>query len=136
MLSRKKFREIVFLLLFSEDFFSIEGEEYFSFFMENMKVTKKNVKDAYFYILKILSKKKEIDALIKKTSKSYSFNRISKVELNILRLGIYEMIFDENIPNKVAISESIRLSRKFSSKDSAKFVNAIIDNIYKSYYKK
>lgn len=132
MLTRKKFREVIFLMLFSQDFFPPKKEENLSFFMEMMKVTKKNVKDAEIYVEKILKEKPSIDALIKKTSENYSFQRISKVELNILRLGIFEMLKDKDIPGKVAISESIRLSRKFSSKDSAKFVNAILDSLYKS----
>ena len=126
MLPKRKFREIVFQLLYSNGFMRIDGDEYISVMMELIKTTKKNVLAAYAEVLKIEPHLPEIDDLIQKGAKDYKFERISKVELNILRLGFFEMIHNKLAP-KIAISECLRLCSKFSSKDSAKFVNAILD---------
>ena len=131
MLPRKKFREVVFQLLYSHHFIRIEGDDYIFFMMKILKTTKKNIKEAYEKIMEIEKKILKIDEIIKTSAIDYKFERISKVELNILRLGLYELLFDDNIPAKVAMSEAIRLCRKFSSRQSAKFVNAILDGEYK-----
>jgi N utilization substance protein B len=128
---KKKFRELVFQLLYSQDFFSIKTDDYSDFMMKIIKTTEGNVKKAHLYTLKILEKVEEIDEMIEKTSSEYRLERILKVELNILRLGIFEIFYDSEIPERVAISEAIRLCRKFGSRESAKFVNAILDNLYK-----
>jgi transcription antitermination protein NusB len=73
----------------------------------------------------------EIDLMISNTSHSYAFERIQSVERNVLRLGVFELFFDPSIPPKVAIAEAMRLARKFGTKESAVFVNAILDTLYK-----
>jgi N utilization substance protein B len=128
---KKKFRELVFQLLYSQNFLSIETDDYSDFMMKIIKTTKSNVKKAYSYTLKVLEKLGEIDEKIERASSEYRLERILKVELNILRLGVFEIFFDSEIPGKVAISEAVRLCRKFGSRESAKFVNAILDNLYK-----
>lgn len=127
-LSEQKFREIVFLLLYSFDF-SKDMEEAAPLIMEELKVTKKSLKEASSRVESILAKLNEIDPLIAETSSSYDFQRIPRAEKNILRLGVFELLFDEAIPDKVAISEAIRLSRKFASFEAASFANAILDAI-------
>jgi len=81
---------------------------------------------------KILAELPEIDALIRNTSTSYRFERIQSIERNVLRLGIYEILYDDTIPPKVAIPEALRLSKKFGTPESAMFVNALLDTIYKT----
>ena len=75
--------------------------------------------------------KDEIDQSITTHSKEYEFDRIPRVEKNLIRLGVFEMKYSKETPPKVAISEAIRLARKFATHESAKFVNAILDAIYK-----
>jgi len=127
----QKFREIVFQLLYSQGFAPIESEESIPFMMNELKVTKRVMLDVHARIDKILEKYSEIDRKLETASTSYSFDRISRVEKTILRLGVFEILFDEAIPDKVAIAEAIRLSRKFGTPESAHFVNAILDDIYK-----
>ena len=64
-------------------------------------------------------------------SLNYDFDRIQTVTKNILRLAVFELFFDPSIPPKVAIAEAIRLSRKFSTPESAAFVNALLDHLYR-----
>ncbi|MBX9744017.1 MAG: transcription antitermination protein NusB, partial [Chlamydiales bacterium] len=63
-------------------------------------------------------------------SPDYVFERISRTERSILRLGTFELLFDPSIPPKVAIAEAIRICRKFGSPQSAQFVNAVLDSVF------
>ena len=128
----QKYREIVFLLLYSSDFPSFDGEETALMVMGELKVTKKSVSQARERVEQIGTKLPEIDEKISAASTEYSFERISRVEKSILRLGLYELLHDPSIPPLVAIAEAIRLTRKFGTPESSQFVNAILDRIYKN----
>lgn len=131
-LPAQKFREIVFQMLYSYDMGRATDENMVDLLCSELAVTKKSVKEAQVRVHKILENLEEIDALITKTSHSYAFERIQSVERNILRMSVFELLFDPAIPEKVAIVEAMRLARKFSTKESATFVNAILDVLFKS----
>lgn len=128
----QKFREIVFLLLYRNDFICSELEETVFLIMDQLKVTKRSVLEAQERVFLIKNKLEEIDEKISTASTEYSFERISSVEKTVLRLGLYEILYDEMIIPKIAFSEAIRLTRKFGSPESAHFVNAILDAVYKN----
>src|SRR6516165_1275553 len=71
----------------------------------------------------------EIDERIRRYCENYEFRRISAVDRNVLRLAIYEMLHREDIPPVVSINEAIELAKKFSTQDSGKFVNGILDKV-------
>jgi N utilization substance protein B len=129
---QQKFREVVFIMLYSMDISRAKGKEVQDLLMAELAVTKKVVRDAQDRVEKILLKQSEIDTTIAKSSLSYAFERIQTVERNILRLAIFEMLFDDEIPPKVAIVEAVRLARKFSTPESSLFINAILDSVYKT----
>lgn len=134
-LSHQKFREIVFQLLYSHDLGHADEKVMLELMMAELAVSKKNVRSAQERVQKILQNLVNIDPLITSVSTSYSFERIQTVTKNILRLGVYELFFDDQsdrLPPKVVISEAIRLSRKFSSPESASFVNALLDHLYQA----
>lgn len=127
-ISPQKFREIVFQLLYSDDFGGcVEVAE---MLMAQLAITKRVVREASMVKEKILEKKNQIDELICKHSESYEFERIPRIERNVIRLGAYEILFSPNVPPKVAIAEAIRLTRKFATPEAAAFVNAVLDSIY------
>lgn len=70
-----------------------------------------------------------IDGIIKKYSKGWKLNRISKVDLSVLRLSIYEILFRDDIPLNVSINEAVELAKKYSSKEAGSFVNGILGKI-------
>ncbi|MBA3814946.1 MAG: transcription antitermination factor NusB [Parachlamydiaceae bacterium] len=127
----QKFREAVFQLLYSYDVGRGDEDDMVDLIMHELAITKKVTKEALSRVEKILKKLSEIDAMIGKTSQSYTFERIQSVERNVLRLGLYELLFDDEIPPKVALAEAMRMTRKFGTKESASFVNAILDALYK-----
>lgn len=131
-LPQQKFREIVFHLLYSHDFSEVDEEDMTAFMMHEFAVTKKALRMAHDRLRKIIEKRDEIDGLIKGASVAYEFERIPRIERNILRLGIFELLHDESIPSKVAIAEAIRLSRKFATSEGSSFVNAILDSLYQA----
>ncbi len=132
-LSQQKFREIVFQVLYSSDFADIRDEDMIPFIMGQLLVTKKAVGLAIQRKQAIQKNLLEIDRQIAEVSEAYAFERIPRIERNILRLGVFELFYDEKIPPKVAMAEAIRLSRKFATPEGATFVNAILDALYRRF---
>jgi N utilization substance protein B len=134
-IAQQKFREILFQLIFSQNFSSLEEEEVSDFLMQQLKITRKIMKEAHLQCKEIFEKWEEIDLLIVRFCKSYDFSRISEVEKSILRLGLYELCYKDSnsgVPPKVVIAEAIRLTHKFATAESAGFVNAILDAVYQA----
>ena len=73
--------------------------------------------------------REEADALIKKHAQNWDFHRIAAVDRNIMRLAVFEMLHREDIPPVVSINEAVDIAKKFSTEDSGKFVNGILDKI-------
>src|SRR5205823_8413377 len=71
----------------------------------------------------------EMDEVIKKHAKNWDLHRMAAVDRNILRLAIYEMLHREDIPPVVSINEAVDIAKKFSTQDSGKFVNGILDKV-------
>lgn len=84
----------------------------------------------------VLKNKEEIDELIKKYATEWPIEQITIVDRNILRLGIYELKFDPEIPSKVAINEAIEVAKTYGGESSGKFVNGVLGAIYKEMEKK
>ncbi|MBI5273932.1 MAG: transcription antitermination factor NusB [Chlamydiales bacterium] len=131
----QKHREIIFLVLYSHHISSDLSDDPTLLIMHELKTTKKNVHLAIDIARKIETHLIEIDALISGISEEYAFDRISAIEKNIIRLAIYELIH-EQLDIKIAVAEAIRLCKKFSTVESSKFVNAIIDQVYHGYSNK
>ena len=74
----------------------------------------------------------EIDTTIREHARNYEFTRLSAVDRNILRIACQELLFCEDIPPAVAINEAIEIAKKFSTGESGKFVNGVLDNIRKA----
>jgi N utilization substance protein B len=72
-----------------------------------------------------------IDEVIAKNARNFEFNRLSAVDRNVLRIACHEILFRSDIPAPVAINEAIEIAKKYSTEDSGKFVNGVLDNIRK-----
>ena len=129
LLDKRKYYEILFQTLYVSYFTSLD-KEVISFVMEKLKVTRKNVLSAYEYVSKLLEKKEEISQLIDQSVEDYALNRIPLVERTILLLAFFQILFDEDFPDKVAMAEAIRLARKFSTKEAGAFINGVLDDLY------
>jgi N utilization substance protein B len=91
-----------------------------------------NVRDFANDLLRgVLEKRPEVDAKIRTLADNWDFERLAVVDRNILRLAVYEMLFRPEIPPVVSINEAIEIAKKFSTADSGKFVNGLLDRVKK-----
>lgn len=73
----------------------------------------------------------QIDDVIRRHSKNFEFNRLSAVDRNVLRIACHEILNCPDMPDAVAINEAIEIAKKFSTADSGRFVNGVLDSIRK-----
>ena len=128
-MGRRELREQIFKLLFRVEFNSIEEmpEQCMLFFEDEENASSPKSRD-YIHqkVDKILEKLPEIDGLISNTAQGWTIGRMGKVELAIIRLAVYEIRFDEEVPGSVAINEAVELAKKFGRDESAGFVNGVL----------
>lgn len=103
------------------------ADEYFQWNQEPEEV----MSFARMLITGIWSYKSELDEIIKKFAENWEIDRMAIIDRNILRLGCYEIMHVGDIPPKVSINEAIELGKKFGDVESAKFVNGILDRVFK-----
>ena len=127
-MSRRELREQIFKLLFRVEFNKMEDmpEQEQLFFEDEDAATAGDasyVSDKYH---KIFEKLAEIDALLNEKASGWDTGRMSKVDLTILRLAVYEICYDEEVPTGVAINEAVELAKKFGQDASYGFVNGVL----------
>ena len=127
-MGRRELREHIFTLLFLAEFHDTEemGQQLALYFEKLGEVEEKNQEYIESKYRLILEKETEIDADIDQIAEGWKTTRMGKVDLTILRLAVYEMKFDEEIPVGVAINEAVELAKKFGGDDSPAFVNGIL----------
>lgn len=87
-------------------------------------------------ILGTIKNLKEIDPLIQKIAEKWKISRMASIDRNILRFAAYELLFRKDIPAAVTINEAIEIAKKYSTAESAAFINGILDKIANEYCKK
>ena len=80
-----------------------------------------------------LSHLEEIDAKIKEAVEGWEFDRLAAVDLQLMRVAVYELLFCEDVPANVTMDEAIELAREYSAEQSSKFVNGVLDAISRKY---
>ncbi len=127
-MKRSELREHLFLMLFRKDFYETsELKEQAQFYLETLEEPKeKDLEYLEKRLVSILQYIDEIDAMIEEASKGWQLKRIGKIELTIMRLAVYEIKYDEEIPTGVAINEAVELAKKFGEDNSGSFVNGIL----------
>lgn len=80
----------------------------------------------------VMDKMKEIDPKIEKAAPEWPIDQVSLIDRNILRLGIFELLYDDDIPPKVAINEAIELAKAYGTDASSKFINGVLGTIYRT----
>lgn len=132
-MNRRKSREIAMKLLFE---MTMNKESYIDIIESFKENTDINLEDVDFsYITKILKgindNQEAIDEKIKGNLVKWTIDRISKINLSILRLATCEILFEEEIPDKVSINEAIELSKKYGEDNSSAFINGVLNGIIK-----
>ena len=134
MASRHLSRSIAMQSLYEWDF---SGEE-----LDLRKITERNIEEfgpglkdkgfVWSLIIGVIEHMKEINEIIKKSAPQWPLNQISIVDRNVLRLGIYELLYadKDSVPSKVAINEAIELAKSFGGENSGKFINGVLGTVF------
>lgn len=132
-MSRKSAREEVMKLVYQIIMNKSSSEEALQDFYENQENELPLDERDYISscVTGIQENVEKIDKYIEEYSKGWKINRISKVDLAIMRLSIYEMIERQDVPNAVSINEAIELAKKYSGEKSSIFINGILGNVIK-----
>lgn len=128
-MNRRQLREQIFKLLFRVEFNPAEDmDTQVELFFDNDETQfdekdMKYIRDKYD---RIYEKIDEIDRLIDERAKGWKTERMSKVDLTIIRLGVYEILYDDQISAGIAINEAVELAKKFGQDKSGGFINAVL----------
>lgn len=127
-MSRREIREHLFRMLFRKEFHNANElneqiELYFDMLEEPTEKDLVYLKDKFD---KVLERLVDIDAMIEEVTEGWKITRIGKVDLTIIRLAIYEMKFDEEVPTKVAINEAVEIAKIFGEDNSPSFINGVL----------
>jgi transcription antitermination protein NusB len=127
--SRRKSRELAMQFLYNLELNHQEVDEALKGFWE-MNPADDSCKEFAEILIKGTNEHQtEIDAIIDRFTINWDIERIAIVDRNVLRIGIYEMLFRDDIPPVVSINEAVDIAKKFSTAESGKFVNGILDKV-------
>lgn len=131
-MTRREIRTHLAIMTFICDFHKIEErEEQFRFYADYASIPGEALDELYQKLCEIEEKKTEIDAMIDEVSSGWKTKRISKTDLMVLRVAIYEMKFDEEVPEKVAINEAVEIAKIYGGDESPSFINGVLGRIAK-----
>ena len=127
-LKRKEAREYVLSLLFETEFKTDDRiEEVFAISVENREIpTDDYIKRAYFGVYE---NQERIDGLLGAHANGWKTHRLSKLSRSIMRLAVYEMLFEEDIPYSVSINEAVELTKKYDDPKARAFVNGVLNSV-------
>ncbi len=130
-MNRRELREQIFKMLFRIEFYEeADMAEQFHLSLDEAKAaTKANHSYMESKCGDVLERLKEIDEMINKAAHGWKTTRMGKVELAIIRLAVYEIKYEEDIPVGVAINEAVELAKRYGAKDSPSFVNGVLAKI-------
>lgn len=132
-MKRQEAREQAFLLIFESGFKNEPIDELIDVALESRKIKMNTFSKR---LLEGVNRhKNEIDSIIEKNSIGWKKNRISKVAISIMRLAVYEMMYERDIPESVSINEAVEITKKYSTKDESSFVNGVLGSIAKDLEK-
>lgn len=127
MRGRRKAREIALQVLYSLNFVNIDARDALDLFWGNFVAPKSAKVFATFLVQGTCEHREELDKLIDGCSDNWSLGRMSKVDINILRLAVFEFLYCDDIPPNVTLNEAVDLGKTFGSENSGSFINGILD---------
>ncbi|MDA0321123.1 MAG: transcription antitermination factor NusB [Verrucomicrobia bacterium] len=133
MSTRREGRECAVQLLFQWAFCHEDSEKAFiAYWAEQEEKSHKDVRKFTEELVRgVLERREDVDAMITRCADNWSISRIARLDLSVLRLGVYEILFCADIPAAVTINEAVDLAKYFSSRESGRFVNGVLDRVRK-----
>jgi transcription antitermination protein NusB len=126
---RREGRELALQMLYALDLNPQKVQETLQLFRENSRFTANVRIFAEELVAGVMANREGIDTLLAEKSKNWAISRMAKVDLNILRLAVYELNYRDDIPKNVTMNEAIEVAKKFGTEDSPAFINGILDEI-------
>jgi N utilization substance protein B len=131
---RRRARELAIQVLFHLEFTPGDPKRAFELICANFPV-RESLKDFALVLTQGVSEQKGLlDRVIRNASKNWRVERMSKLDISILRVAAYEIMFREDIPPKVSINEAVELAKRYGSEESSSFINGLLDHIYSDIY--
>ena len=131
MRPRSKAREIILFILYQREITKKDTKELLNIYLEYEPQSQEIIDFAVGFLKKITGSLYVLDSTIRKYARNWEIERMAVIDRNILRMAVFELIFLQDIPPKVSINEAIELAKRFGDKDSSRFVNGILDKVYK-----
>jgi transcription antitermination factor NusB len=127
---RRRSRELAIKVLFHLEFSNDDPAAAFELICDNFEAAEDIKAFSRELVEGVCVHKKEIDGLLSQASEHWRLERIAKLDRTILRIALYELLYRNDIPPKVALNEAVDLGKKFCSEESGAFINGILDKIY------
>ncbi len=133
-MGRRGLRDHIFKLLFMSEFHPEEelADQVSLYFGEMESLQEADAQYMQTKYSSIREKIEETDALLNEISRGWKTSRMSKVDLNILRLAVYEIRHDADVPERVAANEAVEIAKKYGGEESASFVNGLLGKVIRS----
>jgi len=131
---RRRARELALQLLYQRDIARTEPEEMFARTEEYVSAAPEVQEYASRLVLGTLSRLEELDERLARQSDHWRLGRMPVVDRNLLRVALYELLYEDETPDPVVIDEAVEIAKKFSTPSSAPFVNGVLDGIRRSLY--
>lgn len=128
---RRKARESALQILFQLEFNNSQPVEVIRHYWKNRRVPKEIKEYSSWLINGVISHQKKIDSIIQSVSQHWRISRMAVVDLNILRIAVFEFFYEENLAPAIIINEAIEIAKKFSTDQAATFVNGVLDAVKK-----
>ncbi len=126
---RRRIREKVLQALYAIELSGDPAEHVIDCIITDLRKNAESFQFAKTFFLKVVESREELDRLIKKQVANWEFNRLAVIDRIVLRMGICELLYFDDIPPKVSINEAIEIAREFSTEKSDKFVNGVLDAV-------
>jgi transcription antitermination factor NusB len=133
---RSKAREVALHLLYQIEVSKSDCNLAFQGYLENYPQMQEVIDFSRLLVEGVINNLGQIDSLIKKYVKNWEIDRMAAIDRNILRMAVFELLYLQEIPPKVSINEAIELAKRFGDIDSPRFINGVLDKIYKMETKK
>jgi transcription antitermination factor NusB len=127
---RRRARELAVQVLFHLEFNPSDPGESFELLCRSFSPPKEIRAFSKELVLGVWENKGNLDTLIRQASRNWRIERMSRVDRNILRVAVFEVLYVGDIPPKVSIDEAVELGKKYGTEDSGAFVNGVLDHIY------
>ena len=129
--TRRKSRELALQALYQGEMVGQDGLLDFDEFCIHFQVNKKSIPYAKKLLAGVQDKGDVINQLIRKHAQNWRLERMSVIDRNILRIAVYELYYQDDVPCSVAINEAIEIAKRYSTDDSGPFINGILDAMAK-----